>query len=581
MSAANQMPNQAPNQARATPPTEPSGASRRLQGDLLRVQDLRISFGNKQVVHGISFAIRPGEKLALVGESGSGKSVSAMSTLRLIEGADISGSVQFKNRELLALAERDLRGIRGGEIAVVFQEPMTALNPLMTVGDQIAEVVQLKQGQGKAQAWQLAVELLARTGIPNPAQRAGHYPHQLSGGQRQRAMIAMALANRPALLIADEPTTALDVGLRQQILDLLTQLQQETGMAILLITHDLNMVRRFADRVAVMEAGQIVEMGDVTQVFAQPAHPYTQRLLQSRPQRDVAPAQEENRQHIRVTARDLSVSYGVPLGGIKGWFKKDQFWAVRQLAFTLPRAQTLAVVGESGSGKTTLAQAVLGLLEHSGELRLESQTWDKPAIRNSAHNKSIRRKIQVVFQDPYAALSPRMTIGQIVQEGLQVHMPELSQAQRQSRVIHILAEVGLTEQQFPGLLRRYPHEFSGGQRQRIAIARALILEPDVLVLDEPTSALDATIQQQVLRLLQKLQRERQLAYLLITHDVDVVRAMAHEVLVMKAGEMVEYGSVEEVLGAPKAPYTQELVRAASLSGDMAGVPAQLAAQDLQ
>ncbi|SHF73663.1 microcin C transport system ATP-binding protein [Lampropedia hyalina DSM 16112] len=536
----------------------PAGAS-----PLLRVENLRIQFGGKAVVHGVDFHLNAGEKLALVGESGSGKTVTALSLLRLLEAAQLQGRALFRGENLLEVSAQRLRQVRGGEIAVVFQEPMTALNPLMTIGQQIAEVVQLKQGQGRAAAWQTAIELLTQTGIPEPARRAKHYPHQLSGGQRQRAMIAVALANRPALLIADEPTTALDVGLRQQILDLLADLQRQTGMAILLITHDLNMVRRFADRVAVMELGRIVEQGSVAQVFGQPQHAYTQRLLASRPQRDVRAASAADAEAARVVAQGLAVQYPVSLPGLKGWFRKGAFAAVQQLSFRLPRAQTLAIVGESGSGKTTLAQAVLGLLDCQGQLQIDGQPWQQPASRNSSHNRALRRKIQVVFQDPFSALSPRLSIEAIVAEGLQVHAPQLGRAERRQRVERILRDVGLTEAQFPGLLERYPHEFSGGQRQRIAIARALILEPDVLVLDEPTSALDATIQQQILRLLQRLQRERELAYLLITHDVDVVRAMAHEVLVMKDGQAVEYGPIEQVLEQPQAAYTQALVRAAA------------------
>ena len=535
---------------------------------LLDVQGLSVAFGSQQVVHGVDLRIAQGERLALVGESGSGKSVTALSLLRLLEGAQLSGRALLAGRDLLTMDEAQLRAVRGGEVAVIFQEPMTALNPLMTVGRQIAEVLQLKQGLSLAAAQQQAVALLEKTGIPEPARRARSYPHQLSGGQRQRAMIAMALANRPALLIADEPTTALDVQLRQQILQLLADLQRETGMAILLITHDLNLVRQFADRIAVMQAGRIVEQGPVQQLFAAPQQPYTRQLIGSRPVRDVVeapdkpPAQQAAQPVPAIEARGLAVHYEVPIPGLRGWLRKGRFTAVQPMDFTLAPQQTLAIVGESGSGKTTLAQAVLGLLPMQGQLRINGQPWQQPAMRNSAHNQRLRRQIQVVFQDPFSALSPRLTVGEIVEEGALAHGLGLSAAQRRAKALALLAEVGLTPAQFPQLLERYPHEFSGGQRQRIAIARALMVEPSILVLDEPTSALDATIQQQVLALLQRLQRERGLAYLLITHDVDVVRAMAHHVLVMKNGQDVEAGPIAAVLHRPQHPYTQALLAAA-------------------
>jgi microcin C transport system ATP-binding protein len=531
---------------------------------LLEVKDLRVSFGGKEVVHGIDFSIAPGEKLALVGESGSGKTVTALSLVRLVHGARITGSARMAGTkegaarvELLHASERELLAIRGRDIAMIFQEPMTALNPLYTVGDQVAEVLQVKEGLTARQAWQGAIEALAATGIPEPARRANSFPHQLSGGQRQRAMIAMALACRPRLLLADEPTTALDVTLRQQILELLADLQRQTGMAVLMITHDLNLVRRFADRVAVMENGDLVEHGTVDAVFREPKHPYTIKLMNSRPQRDV---QQPRRGEPSVMQADaLSVAYPVPIPGFRGWFRKGEFVAVRGARFAVPPGGTLGIVGESGSGKSTMALAALGLIPHRGDLQVVGKRWGP----DSAGNRAIRRLVQVVFQDPFSSLSPRMTVEEIVGEGLLVHEPALSQAQRRERVIAALHEVGLTEAQFPGLLDRYPHEFSGGQRQRLAIARALIVQPHVLVLDEPTSALDVTIQQQVLRLLQRLQKEKGLSYLLITHDVDVIRAMAHEVLVMKEGEVLEAGTVDEVLARPRNPYTQALVAAAS------------------
>ncbi len=562
----------------STAPTRPSSAV-----PLLRVEDLRVAFGGKAVVHGVDFDIGAGEKLALVGESGSGKTITALSLLRLAADAEVSGRALLQGRggapvrDLLALPEREMRGLRGGDIAMVFQEPMTALNPLMPVGRQIAEVLQLKQGLSRAQSAGQAVELLAATGVPEPARRAGAYPHQLSGGQRQRAMIAMALASRPRLLLADEPTTALDVTLRGQILDLLSDLQRQTGMAVLLITHDLNLVRRFADRVAVMERGVLVEQGSVAEVFSAPAHAYTRRLLGSVPRRDVIEdvgtdaasgpdAGAARTEPPAASARGLRVAYATPLPGLRGWFRRGEFVAVKGADLVVHPGRTLGVVGESGSGKSTLAQALLGLLPFRGELRIAGRAWELPVQRNSAANQALRRSVQVVFQDPFSSLSPRLTVEEIVGEGLQVHAPQESGARRRARVEAALADVGLTHAQFPGLLGRYPHEFSGGQRQRIAIARALILQPRLLVLDEPTSALDVTIQQQVLVLLQRLQRERGLSYLLITHDVAVIRAMAHDVLVMKDGDVVESGRMAQVLDAPRHPYTQRLVAAAGEGG---------------
>jgi microcin C transport system ATP-binding protein len=536
-----------------------------MSAPLLKVEGLRVAFGGKEVVHRIDFSIAQGEKLALVGESGSGKTVTALSLLRLVQNADISGAASFTGgeggaatRDLLSLSEARLRGIRGKEIAMIFQEPMTALNALYTVGDQIAEVLELHEGLPARAAHEAAVQLLADTGIPEPARRARAFPHQLSGGQRQRAMIAMALACKPRLLLADEPTTALDVTVRAQILELLAELQRKYHMAVLLITHDLNLVRRFADNVAVMEDGHIVEQGAVSAVFDAPRHAYTRKLIDSRPTRDVAPVAVDASAPPVLEAKALRVSYPVSRPGVAGWFRKGEFVAVQGADFRIAPGQTLGVVGESGSGKSTLALATLGLLPHSGSLGVAGQRW----AAGGASDRALRRLMQVVFQDPFSSLSPRMTVEQIVGEGLTVHAPRLDTAARRQSALAALADVGLSEAQFPSLLDRYPHEFSGGQRQRLAIARALIVDPKLLVLDEPTSALDVTIQKQVLGLLQRLQRERGLSYLLITHDVEVIRAMAHEVIVMKDGAILEAGAVAQVLDAPEHPYTKKLVAAA-------------------
>ena len=562
----------------------------------LEVNDLSITFGAHTVVSHLSFQIGRGEKVALVGESGSGKTMTALSLLGLADNASTQGKALFyaagtnagdtatqQSVDLLSLSDDQLREIRGRDIAMIFQEPMTALNPLMTIGEQIAEVLWIHspRAQSPTRAAHLTratlqaqvVTLLAQTGISEPERRAEDFPHQLSGGQRQRAMIAMAMAGQPQLLLADEPTTALDVSLRGQILDLLDEQQRLRGMSVLMITHDLNLVRRFADRVLVLERGMLVEEGPVDHVFAAPQHPYTQKLMASKPTRSVVKSTwgasaasiksaTHDSEHYLMEARQLKVTYSITLGGMKGWFKRGQFVAVQGASFQISKGQTLGVMGESGSGKSTLALAVLGLLDFEGELTIAGQSWAKGKSAGRL-NCALRKKVQVVFQDPFSSLSPRLTVEAIVAEGLRVHAPQLTAHQRQQRVLKALSEVGITPAQFPGLLQRYPHEFSGGQRQRVAIARALIVEPELLVLDEPTSALDVTIQKQILDVLQQLQREKGLSFLLITHDVDVIRAMAHHVLVMKAGDVVEADEVDQVLDQPKHPYTRALVAAAA------------------
>ena len=524
---------------------------------LLAIEHLNLAFGPTQVVHDLSFSIAPGEKFGLVGESGSGKSVTALSILRLAAGFTSRGTIRFEGTDLLSLSEARMRGLRGNEIAMIFQEPMTALDPLYTVGNQIAEVLALHEGLDARTARARAIELLGKTGIPEPERRVDAYPHQLSGGQRQRAMIAMALACKPKLLIADEPTTALDVTIQVQILKLLDGLQAEFGMSILFITHDMNLVRRFTDRIGVMERGKLVEIGDTAAVFAAPQHDYTRKLLNSRPQRSLTPAPADARQ---VLAGD---AIRVEFTSSKGWFKKSVFRAVDDVAITLKRGETLGIVGESGSGKTTLAMALLALQDIAGgQIRFDGERIDDA---DRMKLRAMRRRIQVVFQDPFGSLNPRLTVGQIVAEGLSVHRPELTRAQQDEEVAAALDEVGLGPSS--GLIDvagRYPHEFSGGQRQRIAIARVVILKPEVLVLDEPTSALDVSVQQQVLRLLTGLQQKYSMSYVFISHDLAVVHAMSHRVAVMKDGVIVEEGEAESLFAAPQHPYTRALLAAARL-----------------
>ncbi len=521
---------------------------------LLSIENLSISFGRRKVVKGLDLQIRPGERLALVGESGSGKTVTALSVLRLVQGASYQGSIRLQGRDLLQLPEDELRRVRGRDVAMIFQEPMSALNPLHTIGDQVIETLLLHdETLDKKSAREKALQLLTRTGIRDPEQRMVDYPHQLSGGQRQRAMIAMALACRPKLLIADEPTTALDWTIRARIVKLLLSLQEEAnrdgdGMAILLITHDLNLVRRFAQRVAVMERGQLVEQADTETLFASPRHPYTIKLINSLPVRQVEPVSPNS--PVVLQTRALRVEYPKKAAGWRGLFFSDRFAAVEGADLLLRARETIGVVGESGSGKSTLAQAILRLLSaRSGSIEFFPQTPRRAAFR---------ARVQVVFQDPFGSLSPRRTIEQIVGEGVALHFPQLSDEQRHQRIVDVLAEVGLSA----AVLQRYPHEFSGGQRQRIAIARALVLEPEILVLDEPTSALDVSIQNQVLQLLSKLQRKYGLSYLLITHDLSVVNALAHRLYVMKDGVIVEEGETSDVINQPRHPYTRTLVQAA-------------------
>ena len=549
---------------------------------LLRYEDLSISFGSgrreKFAVSHLDLEIGVGERVALVGESGSGKTLSALAPVRLEpEGAKMTGKIWWSGQEdaqqqsatkpvdLLSLPIEQIRRIRGREIAMVFQEPMTALNPLFTVGNQIVEAVQIYEPLiSKADCFAAAVDLLRKTGIPEPEKRFYSYPHQLSGGQRQRAMIAMALACKPRLLIADEPTTALDVSLRLQILDLLKALHEESkdhgGMGILLITHDLNLVKHFAHRVAVLNQGNLVEVGATKQVFEHPENPYTQTLVNSEPVRDLAPVMPLA--PVLLQTDNLSVSY--PSLDTESWFKKAPRHAVlKKIGFGLKQGQTIGVIGESGSGKTTLGMAILGLLSDSaaevtGSVDVLGQDWQ---TLTSAERRKLRASLQVIFQDPFGSLSPRMTVMQIIVEGLDIHFPKLSSAEREQRVLDILREVGIDR----SALSRYPHEFSGGQRQRIAIARALILRPQILVLDEPTSALDVSIQKQVLALLTELQKKYNLAYLMISHDLAVIRAMSHEIMVLKGGKMVEFGETETLIKHPKQSYTKELFEAAEIT----------------
>ncbi|MCA8879460.1 MAG: ABC transporter ATP-binding protein [Rhodobacteraceae bacterium] len=523
--------------------------------DVLNVENLSVSFTHDgkdvRAVRGVSFAVGAGETVAIVGESGSGKSVTALSTVALLpDSARVTGSVKFGTREMVGAPEARLRDIRGNDISFIFQEPMTSLNPLHTIEKQIGESLALHQGLKGDKARARIIDLLEKVGIREAESRLGAYPHQLSGGQRQRVMIAMALANGPKLLIADEPTTALDVTIQAQILDLLKRLQRDEGMSLLFITHDLGIVRRFADRVCVMKDGEIVESGLIETVFAAPQHAYTRNLLAAEPKGRPDPVPE-------------GAAEVVECDGLRVWFPITRGFlrktvghvkAVNAATLSVRQGETLGIVGESGSGKTTLALALMRLVSSDGPIVFQGRNIQGLKSRDL---RPVRKDMQIVFQDPYGSLSPRMNIGQIVAEGLGVHGTAPGQDPKQL-VADILAEVGLD----PAMAGRYPHEFSGGQRQRIAIARAMILRPKLVVLDEPTSALDMTVQVQIVELLRGLQHKYGLAYLFISHDLRVVRALSHKVIVMKAGDIVETGSGAEIFEAPKTDYTRELLRAA-------------------
>lgn len=521
---------------------------------LLEISDLAVSFGAHSAVKQVSFRLNRGETLALVGESGSGKSVSALSIMQLLpypHAHHPAGSIRLRGQEIIGAAPETMRQIRGDQIAMVFQEPMTSLNPLHSIEQQIGETLELHKGLRGAALRARILELLALVGLPDAGQRLNALPHELSGGQRQRVMIAMALANDPDILIADEPTTALDVTIQAQILKLLEELQAKLGMAILFITHDLGIVRRIADRVCVLRAGEVVETGSVAEIFANPRHPYTRQLLAAEPKGEPPP----------VAANAPEIMAGEAL---KVWFPlkrslfgrvTDYVKAVDGVDVSLREGQTLGVVGESGSGKTTLGLALLRLLASQGVIRFEGQRIDGlPATTL----RPLRKGMQIVFQDPFGSLSPRLSVGEIVEEGLLVHGLAGDRTTRRIRIGQALTEVGLD----PATQDRYPHEFSGGQRQRIAIARALALQPRLLVLDEPTSALDVSVQAQIVDLLRELQRRHRLAYVFISHDLRVVRALANHLLVMKGGRVVEAGPARRVFDHPQHPYTRALLAAA-------------------
>jgi microcin C transport system ATP-binding protein len=525
---------------------------------LLTVRNLSVAFGEGErkvlAVDRVSFDIAKGETVALVGESGSGKSVTALSVMKLLPypiAHHPSGEIVFKGRELLTMPEREIRKVRGNDITIVFQEPMTSLNPLHTIEKQIAEILLLHKGITGQAARTRIVELLAEVGLPDPARRLGAYPHQLSGGQRQRVMIAMALANEPDLLIADEPTTALDVTVQAQILKLLKETQRRLGMSLLFITHDLGIVRKLADRLCVMQRGEIVEQGDVERVFTRPQHPYTRALLAAEPKPDPAPPRPEA--PVVVETDNLKVWFPIKRGVLRkvvGHVK-----ALDGVSIRVRKGETIGVVGESGSGKTTLGLAILRLISSQGPIVFLGKPIQGLTFKAM---RPFRFDMQIVFQDPYGSLSPRMSIADIIEEGLKIHQPKLDAYAREQRVIRALTEVGLD----PETRHRYPHEFSGGQRQRIALARAVVLEPTFVVLDEPTSALDMLIQSQMVDLLRDLQKRKELTYMFISHDLRVVAALASRLLVLRNGKVVEEGAAADLFKAPKTDYTRALLAAA-------------------
>ncbi len=525
---------------------------------LLDVRDLSVAFrqgGAESVaVDKVSFSIERGQCVALVGESGSGKSVSALSVLKLLPYPTAhhpSGSIRFKGQDLLGMSENEIRGIRGNDISIIFQEPMTSLNPLHTIEAQIGEVIYLHSGVRGAKARERTLELLTQVGIPEPETRLASYPHQLSGGQRQRVMIAMALANEPDLLIADEPTTALDVTVQAQILKLLAEIRSRLGMSMLFITHDLGIVRRIADTVCVMNNGKIVEQGPVEQVFTAAQHPYTRALLAAEPKPDPAPPRPDA--PVVMSSDDLKVWFPIKRGLLRktvGHIK-----AVDGVSVSVRQGETLGVVGESGSGKTTLGLALLRLISSNGPIVFLGKDIQGLKFKDM---RPVRRDMQIVFQDPFGALSPRMSVGDIIAEGLGVHQPSLSEDEREARVVKALTDVGLN----PATRFRYPHEFSGGQRQRISIARAVVLEPRFVVLDEPTSALDMLFQAQMVDLLRDLQRKRDLTYMFISHDLRVVASLASNLIVMRHGKVVEQGVAADLFKNPKTDYTRALFAAA-------------------
>ena len=525
---------------------------------LLSVRDLSVAFhqGGAQslAVDRVSFDIAPGEVMALVGESGSGKSVTASSVLQLLpypSASHPSGEILFEGRDLLKASEQQLRAVRGNDITMIFQEPMTSLNPLHTIEKQVSEILELHQALTGAAARTRVLELLNQVGIREPEKRLKAYPHELSGGQRQRVMIAMALANRPKLLIADEPTTALDVTVQAQILELLKRLQVEYGMSILFITHDLGIVRRFADRVCVMTKGEIVERGTVEEVFERPQHAYTRHLLASEPRGE--PPLADPTRPVVMEGRDVKVWFPIKAGFLRRVV--DHVKAVDGIDVTLRAGETVGIVGESGSGKTTLGLALARLISSKGKI---SFIGSDIGAYSFSEMRPLRDKLQVVFQDPYGSLSPRMSVGDIIAEGLTVHQPKMTADERDRQVAWSLDEVGLD----PATRWRYPHEISGGQRQRIAIARAMVLKPRFVMLDEPTSALDMTVQAQVVDLLRDLQKKHDLAYLFISHDLKVVKALANHVIVMRAGKVMEEGPSRQIFEAPQNDYTRALLAAA-------------------